>query len=294
MDKTKPLLLERGLNWLFAKASEYKIPLLSSVLFGMLAYGFSFTNKLVNHDEVQSLFEKGATFSSGRWGLEICEKIFPNISMPWIYGLVSISMLAAAVCLLIHIFSIRSHLLQILLAGSILTFPSLTSTMVYTFTVSSFSFALFWAVAAVAFLRTQSKTLILPALVCMVFSLSIYQSYISLTAGLLVLILIQSLLKGTEIRSVLKQGTLYLLFLAVSLGCYYAATQLILRVIGVGFNSYAAGSMSLSLAEIPGKIQLAYVNFFRFFTEGYQGLMPTALSRGSTGCCCLGFWCFFC
>ena len=63
------LLLERAARFFGGKAKENALPLLSSAAFGGLAYFYAFTNKLVNHDEVQSLFMKGATVDSGRWGL---------------------------------------------------------------------------------------------------------------------------------------------------------------------------------------------------------------------------------
>ena len=35
-------------------------------------------NKLLNHDEIESLFGKGATITSGRWGLEPVKLLFPR------------------------------------------------------------------------------------------------------------------------------------------------------------------------------------------------------------------------
>lgn len=274
-----PLLLERWGGFLSRRWEEDRLPFLSSVLFGLLAYMFAFTNKLLNHDEAFSLFMKGATVDSGRWGLGFLDSIFPNLSMPWVYGIFSVVFIAAAVCLMVRILSIQSKLLQVLVSGCVMVFPSLIGMFGYMFTSSSFTLAFLLSVLAVWLLQWDPKKGAIPALGCMVFSLSIYQAYISLAAGLLILILIRRLLQGADIRAVIAAGFWYLLFLVVSLGAYYLATQVLLRLLHVEMNRYASGNLSFSLLAIPAHILDAYRGFFRYFTDGAQGLLPTGLSR---------------
>ena len=275
----RPLLLELAASWCTAKLRKYRIPAISGIVIGLLAYMFAFTNKLVNHDEVFTLFAKGGTYSLGRWGLEILELIFPNYSMPWIYGILTIVLITLSGCVLISIFSVRSKTLQVLLVGSIITFPSLIGTFTYMFTSSSYAVSFLLAVTAVWLLSHLDKKTVLPALVCMIGSLSIYQSYIAVAASLLVILLIQQLIQEEEVASIVKRGIFFVLFLIVSLGMYYAATMVINRLRNVSFNSYASGNLSFSFAEIPSRILLAYQTFPRFFIEGYRGLMPTAFSQ---------------
>lgn len=61
---------------------KYRLPFLSAIAAGFLAHMFAFTNKLVNADEAATLFGKGASAVSGRWGLELVKLIFPDYSMP--------------------------------------------------------------------------------------------------------------------------------------------------------------------------------------------------------------------
>lgn len=282
MDQTvspQPLLVEKAAAWGMRQFKENKLPLLSAILFGLLAYTFAFTNKLVNHDEVGQLFGKGATVSSGRWGLGALDSIFPNYSMPWIYGIITILLIAVAICIIIRIFAIRHKLLQVLMAGSIMVFPSLIGLFGYMFTSASYAVSFLLAVLAVWCLQRPSKLFILPAMGCMIFSLSIYQSYLSIAVSLLVLILIQRLLTEENALPILRQGILYVIFLVVSLALYYAATQVVLRIKGISFNDYASDSITLSLSTILDGIVLAYVNFIRFFTWAHHRLMPTSLSR---------------
>ena len=274
----RPLLLEQAACWCFDKLKKYKVPAIAGMIFGFLAYMFAFTNKLVNHDDVFTLFFKGGSFSLGRWGLEILELIFPNYSMPWIYGIITIALITLAACVIISIFSIENKLMQVLVTGSILVFPSLIGTFTYMFTSSSYAVSFLLAVLAVWFLIRLDKRSLPVALVCMIGSLSIYQSYVAVTASLLVLTLIQRLMKEEDILPIIRNGICYVLFLIISLGLYYAMTMVINKLRGVGFNGYANGSLSFSFAELPARILLAYRNFPRFFT-GYRGLMPGIFSQ---------------
>lgn len=274
-----PFFLEKCFDFAISKARKYWIPLFSSFLFGLLAYGFFLTNKLVNHDEVFYLFEKGGTTILGRWGLDICERIFPNISMPWIYGIISIALIAVSVCIMIYMFGIKSKLLQVLMAGTVVVFPSLTATLTYTFTVSSFCLSFLMAVIAVALLKNPSRLKIVLALGCMIFSLSIYQSYISLAAGLLVLILIQELMQEADMAAIFKKGVGYVLFLIVSVVGYYIATLLVQKILGIAFGAYANQYMTFRFSEIPQKIVLSYKSFFQLLFGWPNWLIPALLAR---------------
>ena len=102
-----------------------RLPFCSAFLAGFLAHGFAFANKLLNSDEISSLFGKGMTVAAGRWGLELSSLLFPDVSMPWIYGLLSLLLLSAACCLagwlgglLLLLLSVSIYQAYIAIAGS--------------------------------------------------------------------------------------------------------------------------------------------------------------------------------
>ena len=64
-DKTR--FLQRIWTRFMALTEEYKLPLITGFVFGLAANLYAFTNKFVNADELEYLFSKGATLSSGRW-----------------------------------------------------------------------------------------------------------------------------------------------------------------------------------------------------------------------------------
>lgn len=276
---SSPLVLETAARKAASFFRQYRTAFLTSLLFGFLAYGFAFTNKLINHDEAHSLFMKGGTVTSGRWGLGALDAIFPNYSMPWIYGILTVLLVAAAVCVLVSLFGIRNRVLQGLLAGAVMVFPSLIGLFGYMFTSSSFGLAFFLAVLSAKLLQVPKFRYLLAAGGCLVLSLSIYQSYISVAASLLVLVLIRKLLTGRTVRHVLKNGIFYVAFLVAALLVYWIGTQAVLKLTGTEMGEYASGNFTFTPASILTGAVLAYRNFFRFFTEGFCGLIPTAFSR---------------
>jgi len=276
---SSPLVLETAAGKAADFFRQYRTAFLSSLLMGFLAYGFAFTNKLINHDEAHSLFMKGGTVTSGRWGLGALDAIFPNYSMPWIYGLITVFLVAAAVCLLVSLFSIRNRLLQGLLGGTVMVFPSLIGLFGYMFTSSSFGLAFFLAVLSVKLIQKPKFRYLLAAGTCLVLSLSIYQSYISVAASLLVLVLIRKLLTGRQANHVLKQGIYYVSFLVAALLTYWVGTQVVLKITGAELGGYASGNFTFTPAGILSGAVLAYQNFFRFFQDGFCGLIPTSFSR---------------
>lgn len=274
-----PLLLEKAALWLLAKCREFLVPLASTFAFGLYAFLFAFTNKLVNHDDASALFTKGASTAIGRWGLEIANKILPDYSLPWFYGILTLILMAAAICLILHIFSVRSKLVQALFAGAIIVFPSMTGVFSYMFMSSTYAICYLFSVIAVYLVNKDSRKGFLPAVIFQILSLSLYQAHISVAAGLLVLILIQRLLQEEDIRPIIQKGFLFVAFLIASLGTYYALTLLIQHFCGITMDGYASGSMSFSLANIPSDIVESYQTFFRYITQSYLSLIPTPASR---------------
>ena len=53
-EANKSLLVGRAAAWLLSRIRENAVPLAASLIAGFLAYTFSFTNKLLNHDEAYS------------------------------------------------------------------------------------------------------------------------------------------------------------------------------------------------------------------------------------------------
>ena len=274
MEETKTSGFERLSGRLAALASAYRVPLLSGLIAGFLAHGFAMANKLLNADEVGSLFAKGETVISGRWALGLTRYLFPNVSMPWVYGLLSILMLSVAMCLIVRIFQIRSKLLQGILAALVISFPSQTATFCFMFTSPSYALAFLLAVLAVYLTEKEDWRNRILGLGILVISLGIYQAYIALVAGFFVIRMIQKLLRGETPQAVFRYGLLRAAFLLAALLIYYGIALAAVSLDGRGFVSYAVERER----GIFYRIALAYSALLRSFTRGYFGFVRSAYS----------------
>lgn len=274
MDKNISLV-ERGTFALAAWLKAHALPFASSMIFGLMAHMYAFSNKLLNADETSALFSKGASVTSGRWGLDVTSLIFPDVSMPWIYGVISLVLIACAVCLTVDIFRIKSPLLQALLGGVMLSFPAVLGNFSFMFTSASYSLAIFLAVLSVRLFTRGGRLDCAFGVAALAFSLGIYQAYISLAAGYLVLCLISDLLDGQdEAGAVLKRGVKYVLLLLASLGLYYGINFIVTTLGGHGYQEYDY----MSDGGIVSRLVRCYSSFVGTVFSGYFGYVNSRLS----------------
>lgn len=252
------------------------VTIISTFIAGLLSYMFIFSNKLVNHDEICCMFSKGGSIASGRWGMEFMEFLFPNFSMPWIYGIISISFVAATCCFIMNIFNINNRICQIILSGLIVTFPSFAGIFSYMFTSTSYALAFFLSVLSVYLITLKKFRYITLSVFALVISLSIYQAYIAVSASLLIVLLIQSVLNHTTNEStVFKNAIKYFCVLISSIVAYIAISTLVFFISGTFFSEYAQENLSSNETFLQ-KIILTYITFFDIFF-GEFSLMDSLL-----------------
>ena len=279
MEKKQYSYAERFGLWLRGLYLENRVPFLAALLTGFAAHMFMFTNKLVNHDEIEALFYKGATVTSGRWGLELSKLLLPNWSMPWIYGLLTLLLISVSVCIMLGILEIRSRLSQILLAAVVVSFPSLTGTYCFMFTSAAYGLAFLLAVLCVRLYQKGGAVNAAFATVSLVLCLSIYQAYIAITASLFVLLMIKGCLEVEKsVWQIVLYGLKALAVMVAALAVYFAVTLLVFRFTGAEFNSYVMENVN-DKASLLGKVRMAYENFRDIFTFRNYSLISSEGAR---------------
>ena len=251
-----------------------RLPFLSALLVGLAAHMFMFANKLVNHDDIEALFYKGATVTSGRWGLELSKLLFPDWSM-----LITLLFIAVSACIFLRSLDISSPVLQILLAALTVSFPSLTGTFCFMFTSAAYGLAFFLSALCVwLFTRGGIKNYTAAAL-ALILCLSIYQAYVAVSASFFVLIMIKYCLEGQKSPwQIVLWGLKALGMMAAALAVYFALTLLAFKLTGMEFNSYVLENVNSS-ASIAGKIRLAYQNFLDIFSYRNYYVISSETSR---------------
>lgn len=256
-----------------------RLPFAAAMAVGLCSHGYAFANKLVNHDEIESLFGKGATVTSGRWGLELVKILFPDWSMPWIYGIISLLLMSAAVCVMLRVINVRFRLFQGLLAALVISFPSLTGNFCFMFTSTAYAWAFLLAVLSVYLFMHRGAGYKIASAVSLVLALGIYQAYIAVAASLYVLVMIADTLDGFKpVKKIILFGIRALAIMAVSIGLYYGITQAVFAVSGAEFNAYVTENVN-SEAGLIRKIRMAYDSFWYVFSFRNFYLISTEASR---------------
>ena len=282
MTDSNESLLERSLRRIAAVYRDNRLPLLSALIAGLLAHMYVITNNLPNYDGVRYLFGKGETVGSGRWGLVLVRALIPNFTMPWLHGVTSLLLLAAAACLIVRLFAFKSPLARILLPALIVVFPSQIGNFSFMFVASSYALAFLLVVLAVlAARKLRGWRCWLCFVPTLVFALSIYQGYVSIAAGLLLLLLVKDILDaGEEDRSaaVFKTGLRYLLLLVVGAGLYRVSINLALLIEGIDANEYTNEALYMGPGLLKG-VAAAYSMFVFNLSSRYNMLIVSKLSR---------------
>lgn len=278
MEKNKLTPLECAVKRAWQCTARDRLPFLAALVFGLAAHMFAFANKLVNADEIESLFGKGATVTSGRWGLEAVKLIFPDYSMPWLYGLVSLILLAVSVCLIVRLFEIKSPLMRVLLAGMIVAFPSQTGTFCFMFTSAPYALAFLFAVLAAYLGCRGGRWKSAAAVVLLALSLGIYQAYIALTASLMLLYAVMLCLDGEQCLAAVARFLLRALVIGLAaLAVYAAVTAAVFSLTGAEFNDYVRENANS--AGLLGRVRMAYDFFVYYFTYREYALITSEFSR---------------
>ncbi len=261
------------------EAARWRAPFFTALVVGLLAHGYAFFNKLVNHDEIESLFGKGATVTSGRWGLELVKVLFPDWSMPWIYGAASLLLMAIAVCLMLRLLEIRSRALQMLLAALVISFPTLTGNFCFMFTAAPYAWAFLLAVLAAALFWEKHPLPTVVGLVLLALALGIYQSYIAVAASLCVLKMMAEAMDAERpVGRIVLDGVMALVWMAAAIAVYYAVTLLAFRVTGEAFNTYVTENVNGSVGMLR-RVRMAYDNFLYIFTFRNFYVISSEFSR---------------
>ena len=250
---------------------RFRFPFFVAMGSGLLAYVYFFTNKLPNYDDVFFTFSKGYGLASGRWGLELCELIFPNYSMPWLWGIISIVLLSISACLVLDVLEIRNRTLGCLAAALIVVFPSEIGTFTYMFTSSSYALSFLFAVLSVHLVRKGDewwRYAVSGGLIILM--LSIYQAYIAITASLFVLLMIADTLRTEKsVKHIIARGIQYLILMAFSVAAYLLITKVLQNLRAEQYGEYAQDAFG-NPQSFTERIYTCYRSFLAVFVPNYR------------------------
>ena len=255
---------------------------ISALMTGFLTHSFIFYNKISYADDSSHYFNLGSTYTSGRWGLGVIEKIkeglgLQSYSSSLINGLGSIFLLALFAMLLVRLLDINKPLYAVLVGAYIVVFPTVTSTFAYMFTAPYYFLSALLMILA-AYQAGKSWWGIMCAAMFVCFGMGIYQAYFCLAATLFVMKLIVEAKDNTFVKNIQK-AVRYFIALAMGLIGYFVANKFFLFITETELGGYQGlNSMTnISLGCIMEGVVNAYKSLPQLKATDFVGISHTGL-----------------
>lgn len=246
----------------------------AAYIVAFMVHLYGAVNLITNHDDVVIRYDKYDQTYLGRWMFSFFSKLTGLVYQNnWVVVLLSVSLLALAVVLIVDIYQIKSKWAIVLLSGIMMTYPSVASWILYTFNTLCFSFGVLSAVVAVKVLAISFKrkkfaflyVLASGGFVCM--SIACYQAFVCITIAMLYTLIWKL---GTKVIS--NRRYIYIICLSsVSLVWGYLLYTIILKIIlmitGIELTTYQGMDKMghITVTDTINSVIVAYQKFVSLY-----------------------------
>ncbi len=249
----------------------YRRVFLASFLLVLLVHLYMFTNKFINHDDINGLFSTWAGGTAyGRWLLYPVTAIAGYFSSPWLDGIVGALFLALSCSLMAALFRVRQLLAALLLSVCMVSFPVVTATYTYMFSASQYFLSMAMALLACLLIRRESVFSSFLGVIVLALATGIYQAYFALAAAVLVLAMLLDACHGRwkdDFKGFFRIGLGYVGWLALSMGLYFLILKVCLWKTGLELVDYQgiANMGQLSLSVLLTRLGDAYYGLWDYY-----------------------------
>ena len=253
---------------------QWKTCFWSAIIVGLITHFYKITNWLPNWDSLVFRYDAQNMVKLGRWFLPFASAPSSFYDLPWITGLLAILFCALSAVIICEMFAVRKNATAVLIGAAVVSFPTVTSTMLYNYVADSYAISFLLATVA-AWLLTKEKPRYVVSGLLITLSVGIYQAYITVTIMLLLCHLIfEVLYKETKIKALLIKAGKFLLTGICSMALYYLVLNVILKLTGTVLLDYQGFSDTASLSglDIWGSLYTITNSFFSFFFDFSNGV----------------------
>lgn len=255
-------------QWLEKEKKDILICIAATFILGLAAHAFAFFGTSFSHDSLNAFYATGTELN---WKIELGRFIVPlyyvlfrgRFALPWVIGFLSLSFVSISVYLIKKMFGIKSVAVTAIIAGIMTTNLALIAqTGTYIYELDFNMLALMCAVGA-AFLWKKQFNIggLIGAVILLFTAMGIYQSYVTVTIGLIMAESIYSLLENERIKRVIMRALAGVGVTAAAFGLYLGGSKLACRIAGVALRDRTTITIG-SLSHYKEMIRQAYLSFF--------------------------------
>lgn len=253
---------------------------LVTVIIGLFTHLYALTNKLPAIDDLSCVNSYGAGSGLGRWFLDVLglikHKVFGNYSAPAWNGVVAILLIAIGSVLLCRILEIKSRIAAVLVGAIMVSFPAVTSYMLYAYTSYYYCLGLVLVLYGV-YIEKEKQTWksFLASSFILSMGIGIYQAFLPLAATVFLVILFMDVVRAKyDAGQIIKKGIVFLVSIMSCLVIYYVANVLIQKALGVIPGDYKGAERfgSVILEKKFGLFCYIYETLFALLKGNFYGI----------------------
>ena len=176
----------------------------------------------------------------------------------------------------------RKNVTAALIGAAVITFPTVTSVLMYNYVADGYAFAFLLSCMA-AMLLVDEKPKYIAAAACITFSAGIYQAYITVTVMLLLCYLITEVLReGTKVKELIFKSLKFLAAGIIGMALYYIVTTVVLKITNTELLEYQGMNNAVSLKgmDILGSLYTIKHSFTDFFFDFSNGVTVFGILNG--------------
>lgn len=250
-----------------------KISLISVMITGFISYCLLIAYRVADPDTIiegvtHYMNATWAIVGCGRWFLPIINILSGNIIMPGFIIMFYCFMMWLSAFIICKLWNIEDLLLITVIAMVMCVTPATISQLVATYMGMAFSLACLLSVLFVYFcFKTNGIKSVVFSVICMVLSLALYQSYIGLSACLVLMTLVVNLIihKNYDVITYTLKSLALAIVGAVS---YFISNKVLLMILGLNSSSRLADfSISRIFSGLFTRIIEMYKDYIFYFTD---------------------------
>ncbi len=242
-----------------------KMAFYCTAILTFLSHLVFFVDRFANEDDFHNLLSSKNMIGSGRW---MIGNIFgSNYLLPMVLFVITIISISLCSSVINSMFKIEKNVYIFLISSLLATFPVLALGFGYSFMIERYMLGLLSAVLAVYFTNKYNKGFIVGSFLLGI-SLGYYQSYVAVSIGLSIFLIIMKGFEQLKIREYFGYILNFLIMGIIGVIFYLLMIKVSCNLSGISLLTYKGinniGSLP-PISKIPFLILRTYKHFFGFF-----------------------------
>ena len=243
------------------------------MIVGLIAHIYKLTNWLPNWDSLVFRYDPQNMVGLGRWFLPVVCAPSSFYDLPWLVGLLALVFHGLGALCICQMFRVRKCITAALIGAVVITFPTVTSVLMYHYVADGYAIAFFLSCLAAMFLVGEKPRYAM-SVICIALSAGIYQAYVTVTIMLLLChLMIETISEGVNVGKLIGKSLKILATGIVGMALYYLVLRVILKLTDAALLEYQGISSAFSLDEINIRgilytIKHSFTDYFFDFSGG--------------------------